>query len=194
MPDANRRLFVAFRAEPVQGNRLRGLASVFGQIADTSDIGYEAFDRTAFDDILADDSNDTVALWNHNPDHLLGRQSSGTLKLAATDDGLAFDVDLPDTTLGRDLRELARRGDVKGASIGYVQGEVRRERAADGRTITVHTRVARLRDVSPVTLPAYKGTNGSLSLRSAEIGRPETARSQLIRARARVHLKGCEPK
>lgn len=185
MPDTARRLHVAVRAE-VTGNRLRGLASVFGQVADTHDVGYEAFDRTAFDDILADDTSDVVALWNHNPDHLLGRQVSGTLKLASTDDGLEFEVDLPDTTVGRDLRELARRGDLQGASIGYVQGEVRRERAADGRTITVHTRVARLRDVSPVTLPAYTGTNGSLSLRSAEIGRANRARSALVRARHRA--------
>lgn len=188
MPDTMHRLAVTLRAE-VAGNRLRGLASVFGQVADTPE-GYEAFDRTAFDKLLADDGNDTVALWNHNPDHLLGRQSSGTLVMRSTDDGLEFDVDLPDTTLGRDLRELARRGDLRGASIGYVPGDVRYERAEDGRSITVHTSVARLRDVSPVTLPAYAGTNGSLSLRSAEIGRAESARSQLIRARARVHLPG----
>lgn len=188
MPDIMRRAHVLLRAE-VSGNRLRGLASVFGQIADTPE-GYEAFDRTAFDKLLADDTNDTVALWNHNPDHLLGRQSSGTLVMRSTDDGLEFDIDLPDTTLGRDLRELARRGDLQGGSIGYVPGDVRYDKAPDGRTVTVHTSVARLRDVSPVTLPAYAGTNGSITLRAAEFGRPESARSQLIRARARVHLPG----
>ncbi|WP_410669139.1 HK97 family phage prohead protease [Amycolatopsis sp. cmx-4-68] len=188
MPDTMHRVAVTLRAE-VTGNRLRGLASVFGQVADTPE-GYEAFDRTAFDKLLADDGNDTVALWNHNPDHLLGRQSSGTLVMRSTDAGLEFDVDLPDTSIGRDLRELARRGDLRGGSIGYVPGDVRYDKAPDGRTITVHTSVARLRDVSPVTLPAYPGTNGSIALRAAEFGRPEPVRSQLIRARARVHLRG----
>lgn len=192
MPDAMRRALVTLRAE-MSGNRLRGLASVFDQIADTPE-GYESFDRPAFDKLLADERNDTIALWNHNPDYLLGRQSSGTLTLRATDEGLEFDINLPDTTIGRDLRELARRGDLQGGSIGYVPGDVRYDKAPDGRTVTVHTSVARLRDVSPVTLPAYAGTNGSIALRAAEFGRPESVRSQLIRARARVHLKGCESK
>lgn len=186
MPDAMRRAHVLLRAE-VSGNRLRGLASVFGQIADTPE-GYESFDRAAFDALLADEGGDIVALWNHDTNHLLGRQSSGTLIVRATDDGLEFDVDLPDTTMGRDLRELARRGDLRGGSIGFVPGQVRYDKAPDGRTVTVHTSVARLRDVSPVTLPAYAGTNGSIALRAMEFGRPETARSQLIRARARVLL------
>jgi HK97 family phage prohead protease len=186
MPEVLCRAHVLLRAE-VDGNRLLGYASVFDQIADTPE-GYESFDRSAFDKLLADDGNDTVALWNHNPDFLLGRQSSGTLVMRATDEGLAFEVDLPDTSIGRDLRELARRGDLRGASVGYVPGDVRYDKAPDGRSITVNTSVARLRDVSPVTLPAYKGTNGSITLRAAEFGRPESVRSQLIRARARVHL------
>lgn len=187
MTEDMRRAFLTLRAE-VSGNKLIGLASVFDQVADTPD-GYESFDRSAFNDLLSREGNDTVALWNHNPDHLLGRQSSGTLTLRATDEGLQFEVDLPDTQLGRDLKVLAARGDLSGASVGYIRGQMRYDRAADGRTITVNTSVARLRDVSPVTIPAYAGTNGSITLRSMEsIGRPESVRSQLIRARARVHL------
>lgn len=186
MPEILCRAHMFMRAE-VDGNRLVGYATVFDQVADTPE-GYEAFERSAFDKILGDTDHDAVALWNHNPDHLLGRQSSGTLRMRSTDDGLEFEVDLPDTQLGHDMRVLARRGDLRGASLGYFRGGVRYDKAPDGRTVTVNTAVARVRDVSPVTSPAYKGTNGSISLRAAEFGRVEPMRSQLIRARARVHL------
>src|SRR3954452_17343861 len=40
---------------------------------------------------------DIRALRNHSPEALLGRRSSGTLRLEEDDKGLRFEVDLPDT-------------------------------------------------------------------------------------------------
>src|SRR5690242_6100190 len=52
------------------------------------------------------------ALWNHDVSAVLGRAGAGTLRLRSDDVGLFYEVDLPDTTVGRDVVELLRRGDV----------------------------------------------------------------------------------
>jgi HK97 family phage prohead protease len=182
LPDVQR-FGVQLRAE-VTGSKLAGHAAVFDQAADMG--GHlESLASTAFKRALDDPATDVRSLWNHNPDHLLGRQSSGTLRLGVDSEGLEFEVDLPDTSIGRDLRELAARGDITGASFAFVPDEDDWS-TRDGRRLRTHTSVGRLLDVSPVTFPAYEGAG--VALRSFPTGRPSRVRSQLIRARARVHL------
>lgn len=179
------RLFVEFRAE-VQGDRLAGHAAVFGQLAQIRG-GYEAIGPGAFNDTLARD-DDVVGLRDHNPTMLLGRTSSGTLRLGVDDDGLAFEIPkLPNTTYANDLRELVERGDLRGASFGFLPGKDEIGRAPDGRQIRTHTSVRRLLDVSVVTLPAYDGTD--VTLRHLTFDRPaapDPYRAHLIRARHRA--------
>jgi Escherichia/Staphylococcus phage prohead protease len=144
--------------------------------------------RTAFDRALADKTTDVRALFNHDPSMLLGRESSGTLKLSVDSEGLPFEVDLPNTSVGRDVRELAERGDLTGASFGFIPGEDEWSRTKDGRQLRTHMSVARLVDVSVVTFPAYQGAGVMLRSLTAV---PESGRSQLVRARARLnHLGG----
>lgn len=177
------RFAVEFRAE-VSGDTLRGHAAVFGQTAKVGG-GYEQLAPTAFDAALKD--SDVRALLNHNPTLVLGRQSAGTLRLSVDDEGLAFEVDLPDTSYARDLRELVARGDVTGASFGFIPGQDEYRKAPDGKQIRTHTSVAQLLDVSPVTWPAYDGTD--VSLRHIDFGLANTAsplRTQQILARHRA--------
>lgn len=173
------RFLTEFRAE-IDGDRLIGHASVFGQLAPMGG-GYEQMAPTAFDAALDDPATDVRALVNHNPTMVLGRQSAKTLTLSTDTHGLRFEVDLPDTSYARDLRELISRGDVTGASFGFVPGEDSYERAPDGRQIRTHTSVAKLLDVSPVTWPAYEGA--TVALRHITFP-SRTAREQAIRARA----------
>lgn len=182
-----RRFTVSLRAE-MDGNGLIGIAGVFDQVADTDD-GLEMFDPAAFDRLLSDPDNDTVSLFNHNPDYLLGRQSAGTLTVRAGAEGLHFHVpELPDTQWGHDVGVLVKRGDLSGGSVGFMPGQSEL-RSVEGLRARAHTDVARLRDLGPVTFPAYDGTKGSMAMRSAaEFGRSARTRSQLIRARARVTL------
>ena len=175
------RFLVEFRAE-LDGNRLVGHAAVFGQTARLAG-GYERIAPTAFQRALEAPETDVRALVNHNPAMVLGRQSAGTLRLSTDKEGLRFDVDLPDTSYARDLRELVARGDVTGASFGFIPGEDEFATAPDGKQVRTHTSVAKLIDVSPVTFPAYEGAG--VALRHVEFARVSArAQAALIRANA----------
>lgn len=177
---------VQLRAE-LDGNTLHGHAAVFNQVAEVPG-GYEQLAPGSFDDFLSRDDADVVALVEHDMGQLLGRQSSGTLRLRTDDAGLSFEVDLPDTSYANNLRALIQRGDVWGASIGFRPdlGASVWERAADGAQVHTINRVAYLRDVSAVTAPAYAGTG--VALRSMELGGRVDNRTALINARHRARV------
>jgi HK97 family phage prohead protease len=170
-----------FRADGNTG-KLGGYAAVFDQTTDLGFFGKERLSRSAFDAVLKLKDTDVRSLWNHNPQYLLGRQSTGTLRLSVDSTGLEYEVDLPDTQYARDVRALAERGDLDGASFSFIPGEWEWDDRTETRT---HTSVATLVDVAPVTFPAYSGASTEArSLDSAAI----LQRSQLVRARARVTL------
>lgn len=164
----------------VRGRTLYGEAAVFDQVASVAE-GLEGLVVGAFDAVLADDRTDVRSLWNHDPNRLLGRQGAGTLQVAATDTGLAFEVALPRTSYAEDLRELVDRGDLDGASFAFVPGESHLERS-DAGTVRWHTAVRQLVDVSPVTFPAYAGASTQLRSRPAAAA-PNTARPAGLRGR-----------
>lgn len=170
----------------IEGNTLIGHGAVFNQRAQVPG-GYEELATGAFDEVLARDDTDATSLINHDPAYLLGRQAAGTLRLRTDDEGLVFEVDLPDTTYANDLKTLVSRGDMRGASFGFIPNLDKSTwtRAADGAQVHKINVVSYLRDIGPVTFPAYSGTG--VALRSYDLDRP-SARSRLIRARARVHL------
>lgn len=153
---------VEFRAE---GDRLmaRGYAAVFDSLS--HDLGgfVERLAPGAFDYVLASDQ-DPVALANHDPNLLLGRRSAGTLRLETDSTGLSYEVDLPDTTVGRDWARLLERRDVVGSSFGFrvaPKGD-RWGEDEDGRIVRTIESVSHLRDVGPVTFPAYAGSEAAL--------------------------------
>lgn len=183
---------VRARAE-LRGNTLYGHMAVFGERAQVGPQEWERIGAGAFDDVLADPETDAVALINHDPDQLLGRQSSGTMRVRVDPTGLAFDVDLPNTTYANNLRELVDRGDMTGASFGFIPdlGASVVTRDDDGTHVTEHRRIAYLRDGGPVTFPAYAGAG--VALRSHDgnaLTVRLTGRSQLVRARARALGRG----
>jgi uncharacterized protein len=113
----------------------------------------------AFDDVINDDVR---ALFNHKEDNILGRTKAGTLRLAITPDGhLGYEVDLPDTTLAKDLKVSVKRGDISQSSFGFNVKEDLRTRE-ETETEIIYTRsikkLSDLYDVSPVTFPAYEDT------------------------------------
>jgi HK97 family phage prohead protease len=180
------RFGVELRAE-VDGNRLAGHAAVFDVHAQMPGH-WEPLSRSAFDEVLSGDP-DVKALFNHNPSLILGSTRAKTLRLETDDVGLAFEVDLPDTSYARDLKELVAREDVRGCSFGFLPGADRWSRAPDGGQLRTHTSVKDLLDVSLVAYPAYDGTE--VHLRSVNFAVPvhPTARQQLIRLRAAYLLR-----
>lgn len=167
----------------IKGNRITGYASTFNERADIGPY-YEIIAETAFDAVLADPQTDVRAFLDHDSGKLLGRQSSGTLRLSTDSRGLHFEVNLPDTSAGRDARELISRGDLTGVSFGFQAGQESWD-TYEGRDLRRHVSIARLIEISPVSIPAYQGTSVALRSKPAE---SIDGRTQLIRARARVHL------
>ena len=110
-------------------------------------------------------ADDVRALLNHNPDLLLGRTSSGTLRLWEDARGLRYEIHPPDTEAGRTVAELIRRGDLTGASFAFkmVRQQLTTERRGD-RIVTVRSLLeCSLGDVSIATFAAYAGATATLS-------------------------------
>ena len=164
----------------MEGKRLAGYAAVFNQETNLGGI-WERIAPGAFDQALARDDVDVVALVQHDWSMVLGRMKSGTLRVTPDSKGLAFEVDLPNTSYANDLRELVARGDISQASFAFTYDTYNKLERADGSTLIEVTSVGRLFDVSAVTVPAYQGT--SVGLRKQPSGGP-SGRSQLVKARA----------
>lgn len=120
---------------------------------------YERIAPGAFQRALAE-RDDARGLFNHDPSHLLGRVSAGTMRLTADEKGLRYEIDLPDTQVGRDVAVSIERGDLTGSSFAFVprkqtwiEGEDRDIRQIDD---------LELYDTGPVTYPAYEATSTGL--------------------------------
>jgi HK97 family phage prohead protease len=101
------------------GRKLIGYAATFGTPAKIAGRFTETIRAGAFRSTLAKADADVLCLVDHDGSRLLGRTRSKTLRLNEDARGLAFEVDLPDTTLGRDILTLAERGDLGGMSFGF---------------------------------------------------------------------------
>src|SRR6266511_2390603 len=62
---------------------------------------------------------DLRALFNHDPNNLLGRKGAGTLRIRDDRIGARYEIDQPDTSLGRDLGVLVALGDIFGSSFTF---------------------------------------------------------------------------
>lgn len=129
---------------------------------------YERITPKAFDRALKE-QDDVRALYNHDPDNLLGRLGAGTLRLNVDAQGLRYEIDPPETQLAKELVTLIERGDLTGSSFAFVVEKARWEEE-NGKDIR-NIEAVRLYDVGPVTFPAYG--SASTGLRSLESIRDE---------------------
>lgn len=114
---------------------------------------------------------DVRALWNHDANFVLGRTASKTLQVREDAKGLFFEAQPPDTTWARDLIVTMERGDVDQASFAFrvVREEWMNEGDETKETIRELIEVE-LRDVSPVTFPAYTQTDAQTRSVLEELG------------------------
>lgn len=147
---------------------LSGYAARYNSETVIMGLWRERIARGAFASAL-DGTDDVRALFNHDPNKLLGRTSSGTLSLSDDEKGLRYDIDLPDTQDARDVRELIKRGDVTGSSFGFriVEDEWDDTPTKRGQLPLLTIRKVELFDVSPVTFPAYPQTSVSARAKGA---------------------------
>lgn len=153
-----------------QPPRIVGYAAVFEKLSDDLGGFQEKIAKGAFARALR--TSDARALFNHDPNIILGRESSKTLVLKEDDKGLFMEVFPPDTQLIRDmvLTPIERR-DIREQSFGFTvaangdQWEGERDKTAKVPVRTILD-VSRIWDVSPVTFAAYPDTK--VALRSKE--------------------------
>lgn len=110
--------------------------------------------------------NDVYATFNHDTRALLGRVSSGTLTVGEDREGGWYEIELPDTTTGRDVAALLKRGDLAGSSFTFrvLDGGQRRADEDDPETgLPVREITAMdVMEVGPVVNPAYPTTQAAL--------------------------------
>lgn len=148
-------------SDPEKSPLIVGYAAVFNTRSSLiMNMFVEEIAPGAFDDVIGDDVR---ALFNHDPNFVLGRTRSGTLSLSLDSRGLAYTITPPDTQMVRDL-VLApmRRGDVSGSSFKFRVAPGGDEWREEG-DIVVRTirRFEALIDVSPVTYPAYEDSHAA---------------------------------
>lgn len=138
--------------------RLAGYAAVFD--TPSEDLGgfVEYVRAGAFRRTLQSNRLDPLALVHHMPHLVLGRRSSGTLRLSEDTRGLEFEIDLPDTTTARDIAVSVERGDIRGASFAFsVAPEGDRWNMA-GDAITRDLIDVDLHEITITATPAYPDT------------------------------------
>jgi len=140
------------------GRKVGGHAAVFNQ--ESQDLGgfVEIVLPGAFSKSLAS-GRDVHALLSHKDELILGRVSAGTLALSEDSRGLAFEIDLPETTAGDDVLTSVTRGDLRGASFAFKTppgGD--RWTQKNGMTVR-ELQTVELHEISLVSNPAYMNTD-----------------------------------
>ncbi len=115
-------------------------------------------------------NSDIFALFNHEDGMVLGRTGAGTLKLDLREDGLYYEINVPNTVAGNELLEHITRGEMYGTSFAFSlpsdgSGEVW-SKGEDGNIYRDITNIEFIFEISPVFTPAYPTT--TVSARSLE--------------------------
>ncbi|MGO4564805.1 HK97 family phage prohead protease [Rhizobium sp. 2YAF20] len=168
---------------PKTGRTLTGYAALFGSPTNIGGMFIEQIAYGAFTRAL---SGDVHAVLNHDFGRVIGRTTSGTLRLKQNAKGLLVEIDLPDAPDGQTALELVKRRDLTGMSFSFVPVV---EEWDDSGDLPVRTlREVELFEVSIVARPAYADT--SIALRTLERHQAKGIGAVgATRARMRLELK-----
>jgi HK97 family phage prohead protease len=148
-----------FRAS-AKGGTMVGYAAKFNKTSRNLGGFVEQLAPSAFNKSLADGVR-VMARYNHEA--LLGTTDAGTLRLSVDDIGLRYEIDMPDTTTGRDVSVLAARGDVRFSSFAFHVHADGDEWGYTDNDFPLRTlRSVQLVDIAPVDDPAYLDTEAGL--------------------------------
>lgn len=163
---------------------IEGHAAVFDSWSETLGGIFpfkEKVRKGAFSQTIKKD--DIRALFNHDPNYVLGRNKAGTLELKEDETGLYVRIIPPDTQAARDLITSIERGDINQMSFGFTVEEEKWD-TVEGIDVR-ELRKVKLFDVSPVTFPAYPSTDvGVRAMESYENYRAEVRNKEEMKSRA----------
>ena len=185
---------------PEERKVVRGYASTFNEpytLFETDDWRFnEVVDARAFNNT---DMSDVIMQYDHEG-RVFARASNDTLRVAPDEVGVAIEADLGGTELGRQIYDEVRGGYTNKMSVGMKidrSRDVWTSEVLNGKTVEVRRvmRVAKLYDVSAVSIPANDAT--SISVRSLVDGvierltaeRQEAEKLELERRRAEVRAR-----
>lgn len=124
----------------------------------------EEFRSGAFTKTIAE-QDIRAHLEHHGP--FLARTGSGTLRLTDDRSALGYELDLPDTSAGRDAAALLERGDLAGSSIGFRAIPADTKWTVDDDGVALRSvGAAHLLVVDLTVAPVYSDSTAEMALRS----------------------------
>lgn len=156
-----------FRSAEADSRKVEGYAMLFDTPSDGLTFE-EVISREALDGVIS--RSDVLALMNHSVDRgVLARSENGegSLQLEVDEKGLIYRFEAPNTSLGDELLENLRRGEIKQSSFAFDVESDKWERKADGTWKRTINKFGHLYDVSPVYHAAYSKT--SVYMRGKEL-------------------------
>src|ERR1700683_333198 len=148
---------VRVKTAPGGKRKIVGYAAKFAPVR-SQDLGgfVEELSPSAFNSALQR-GDDCRALFNHDPNFVLGRRSAQTLRLTVDSTGLRYEIDAPSSQWANDLLVSLDRGDISQSSFSFVVG-ADSWREENGQLVRTITDISQLFDVGPVTYPATTET------------------------------------
>lgn len=179
------------------GRHISGKAISFD--TQSNDIGFiEILHRGCISQELIDSSN-IVFLYNHDYNQVIARanKGKGTLNIDLRDDGVYFDLDVPNTTMGNDLLENIRLGNITQCSFGFryanEEGAYKDEKIDDVWYRNVY-KIGELFDLSAVTYPAYDDTYVNARMQERSKMEDKLKETEEIQNEVRAEEKDSEEK
>lgn len=143
-----------------ESRKVDGYALVFNSLSEDLGGFREQILPEAIDGVI--ERSDIYALLNHDESRGVlarSRKGKGSLTLEVDEHGLRYKFEAPKTSLGDEVLEYLRRGDISQSSFAFTVDTDEWEKQGDGSYIRTIKKFNRLYDVSPVFEPAYQSTS-----------------------------------
>lgn len=138
----------------------------------------EQIARGAFDDSL---NEDIKLFYQHDSKMPMARTQNGSLRIKSDAKGLYFEADLPNTTLGNDVRELLNQGVLTGEmSFGFRADKINWQ-GTNRRTVEK----GKISEISVVVDAAYPETHSQLRSINNNCQEINNKRIQLLRRKTK---------
>ena len=140
--------------------KIEGRSIVFNSLSQDFGGWKEEISPDAISDEIIN-ASDILFLLNHSDSRgILGRKrkGSGSLSTEIREDGVYFSFDAPQTSLGDELLEYLRRGDITQCSFAFTVDDDDWKEQEDGTYIRTIKKFHNIYDMSAVYTPAYTDT------------------------------------